>query len=124
MKIAVGSEDGKSLTQHLGRAPFYLVFTVEEGKIISKEVRDKRTFRFPDLSRGEVCGPNGCAHPGHESMAYAISDCQVLLTGGIGWGAYQTMKDYNIETVVTDVISIDDAVELYLEGKLTNLVDG
>ena len=122
MKIAAGSEDGTTITQHLGRAPLYVVFTIEDSKIIGKEVRDKRTFRFPDLSRGEVCGPDGCPHPGHESMADIISDCQVLLTGGIGWGAYQTLKDYNIEAVVTDLTSIDEAVELYLEGKLTNLM--
>ena len=33
------------------------------------------------------------------------------------------MKSYNIESVVTDVENIDEAVKLYLEGKLTNLMD-
>ena len=56
-------------------------------------------------------------------MAETIADCQVLIAGGIGWGAYDSMKSYNIESVVTDVENIDEAVKLYLEGKLTNLMD-
>lgn len=118
MKIAVGSEDGTTITQHLGRAPLYVVFTVEDGKIVSKETRDKKSYKPPDPSRGETCGPDGCPHPGHESMADIISDCQVLLTGGIGWGAYQTMQDRGIDPVVTEATDIDEAVQLYLEGKL------
>ena len=57
------------------------------------------------------------------SMPETISDCQVLLAGGMGWGAYESMKSYNIKPVVTDVESIDEAVQLYLNGKLANLME-
>jgi predicted Fe-Mo cluster-binding NifX family protein len=124
MKIAACSDDGITITRHLGRAPLYVVFTVEEGNIIEKEIRDKRTFKFPNPSKAEVCGPDGCPHPGHESLASIISDCQVLFTGGIGWGAYQAMKDYNIKTIVTDKINIDEVVQCFLENRLVNLMDG
>ncbi len=33
------------------------------------------------------------------------------------------MKSYNIDTLVTDIESIDEAVKLYIEGKLPNLMD-
>ena len=33
------------------------------------------------------------------------------------------MRSYNIEPVITDVENIDEAVKLYLEGKLTNVMD-
>jgi predicted Fe-Mo cluster-binding NifX family protein len=56
-------------------------------------------------------------------MAETIADCQVLLAGGMGWGAYDSMRSYNIEPVVTDVQVIDEAVQLYLTGKLPNLMD-
>ena len=54
-------------------------------------------------------------------MADAIADCQVLIAGGMGMGAYDSMKSYNIEPVVTDVKNIEEAVKLYLQGKLPNL---
>jgi predicted Fe-Mo cluster-binding NifX family protein len=56
-------------------------------------------------------------------MAEAISDCQVVLAGGMGWGAYEAMRGYGIEPIVTDIKSIYEAVLLYLKGKLPNLVE-
>lgn len=41
MKIAVITSDSITISQHLGRAPYYLVFTVDDGQIAGKELRDK-----------------------------------------------------------------------------------
>jgi len=129
MKIAVISEDGITISQHFGRAPLYVVFTIEEGRVVNKEVRDKtghHTFaahQHPETAPEERHGYDAGAQTRHASMADTISDCQVLLAGGMGWGAYESMKSYNIETMVTDVENIDEAVKLYLEGKLLNLME-
>ncbi len=56
-------------------------------------------------------------------MAETIADCQVLIAGGMGWGACESLKSRNIEPVVTDVENIDEAISLYLAGKLPNLVE-
>jgi len=129
MKIAAISEDEITISQHFGRAPLYVVVTVEEGKIVSKETRPKaghHTFaaqQHPDLSPGERHGYDTGAQVKHQSMAETISDCQVLLAGGMGWGAYESMQSYKIEPIVTDVKNIDEAVQLYLNGKLNNLME-
>ena len=129
MKIAAISDDGTTISQHFGRAPLYVVVTAEAGKIVSKETRDKtghHTFAAhqpPDLAPGERHGYDAGSQVRHESMAEIISDCQVLLAGGMGWGAYESIQAYNIKPVVTDVKSIDEAVQLYLDGKLTNLME-
>ncbi|MCX6012209.1 MAG: dinitrogenase iron-molybdenum cofactor biosynthesis protein, partial [Chloroflexi bacterium] len=39
MKIAFATEDRNTISQHFGRAPYYLVVTVEGGKVLKKEVR-------------------------------------------------------------------------------------
>jgi predicted Fe-Mo cluster-binding NifX family protein len=41
----------------------------------------------------------------------------------MGWGAYDSLKSRGIEPVVTDVEDIEEAVKLYLEGKLPNLME-
>ena len=41
MKIAAVSDDGVTISQHFGRAPFYVIITVEGDKVISKEKREK-----------------------------------------------------------------------------------
>ncbi len=128
MKIVAITEDGTTISQHFGRAPFYVVVTVEDGKIVNREKRNKtghHTFaaHHPDLAPGEKHGYDAGSEVRHASMAETIADCQVLIAGGMGWGAYESMKSHNIEAVVTDVASIDEAVKLYLEGKLPNLME-
>ena len=129
MKIAVVSDDGTTISQHFGRAPLYVVITVEDGKVVGKETRDKaghHTFAAhqpPHLATSERHGYDAGSQARHQNMAGTISDCQVLLAGGMGWGAYESVQSYNIKTVVTDVKSIDEAVQLYLDGKLTNLME-
>lgn len=129
MKIAVITEDQINVSQHFGRAPFYVVATVENGKIVKKEIRDKaghHTFsanEHPDTAPDERHGYDTGAQSRHATMAQTIDDCQVLIAGGMGWGAYESMKGHNIETIVTDVENIDEAIKLYVQGKLVNLMD-
>ncbi len=128
MKIAAISDDGITISQHFGRAPFYVVITVEEGKVINKETRDKAGHHtFPahqaDVKPGERHGYDAGAQVRHDNMASAISDCQIVLVGGMGWGAYESLKNSNIEPIATDVKDIDDAVQRYLDGKLENLME-
>jgi predicted Fe-Mo cluster-binding NifX family protein len=129
MKIAAITDDGATVSQHFGRALYYLVVTVENGKIVTKEKRDKaghHTFaanQHPDTARGERHGYDAGAQSRHAMMAQSIDDCKVLLAGGMGWGAYESLKSRGIETVVTDVEDIEKAVKLYLGGKLPNLME-
>jgi len=129
MKIAAITEDGATVSQHFGRAPYYLVLTVEDGKIVRKEKRDKaghHTFaanQHPDTAPGERHGYDAGAQARHDTMAQSIADCQVLIAGGMGMGAYESMKSYNIEPIVTDVGNIEEAIKLYLQGKLPNLME-
>lgn len=129
MKIAAVTEDGTTISQHFGRAPLYEVTTIEDGKVVHKETRDKtghHTFAAhdePDLAHGQKHGCGAGAQMRHSSMAETITDCQVLIAGGMGWGAYESLKSRNINPVVTDVKNIEDAVNLFLQGKLPNLME-
>ena len=129
MKIAAASDDGVNISQHFGRASYYVVVTVEEERIVAKETRSKpghQTFAAhepPKLAPGERHGYDAGSEVRHGSMADTISDCQVLLLGGMGWGAYEAMKSYGIEPIATDLKDIDEAVKLYLAGKLPNLME-
>ena len=128
MKIAVITDDELTISQHFGRAPMYVVVTAEDGKVTDKETRDKaghHTFaaHHTELATGEKHGYDAGAQTRHATMAETIADCQVLIAGGMGWGAYEGMKSYDIEPVVTDVEDIDEAVKLYLSDSLPNLMD-
>ena len=127
MKIAVISDDGTTVSQHFGRAPYYVIATAEDGEVTDKETREKAGHQsfvsqhHDDTAPGERHGFGAGAQSRHAAMAENIADCQVLIVGGMGWGAYENMTSRGIETIVTDIKNIDEAVRLYLEGKLLNL---
>ena len=129
MKIAVVSDDGSNISQHFGRAQTYVVLTAEDGKIISKETRAKaghHTFaggQHPETAPGERHGFDAGARGRHAAMVQNIDDCQVVIAGGMGWGAHGNLKSRGIEAVITDVDDIEKAVTLYIEGKLPNLTE-
>jgi predicted DNA-binding protein (UPF0251 family)/predicted Fe-Mo cluster-binding NifX family protein len=127
MKIAVVTDDGKTICQHFGRASLYEVFTIQDGKVSGREQRPKMGHsHFAHHGAGhEAHGPghgfDADSQKKHASMAEAIADCQVLIAGGMGMGALQSLKGFNIEPLLTDKKDIDEAVALYVEGKLPNL---
>ncbi|MEW5719454.1 MAG: NifB/NifX family molybdenum-iron cluster-binding protein [Chloroflexota bacterium] len=129
MKIAAITDDGKTISQHFGRAPYYLVITVENGQVVNREMRDKlgHTHFVNDPHEEDQPGqPHGfgpAAQDRHTRMAEAIADCQALLCGGMGRGAYESMRARNIQPVVTDLVSIDEAVRAFIEGRLTDQTD-
>jgi len=128
MKVAVITDDGYEISQHFGRAPYYLVLTIEEGKITQREMRDKLGHaQFGGEEHhdepGQAHGFGPQAHDRHLRMAEAIADCEVLLCGGMGRGAYQSIQARGIRPIVTDLTSIDEAVAAFVNGTLADLTD-
>lgn len=127
MKIAFITDDGKTISRHFGRAGHYLVVEVEDGKEISREMRDKQGHthfaqqgEHHDHSSGGGSGMGAESHTKHQSMAEVISDCQTLICGGMGRGAYQSMEVLGITPVVTQEFNIEAALEAFIKGNLTD----
>jgi predicted Fe-Mo cluster-binding NifX family protein len=129
LRIAVISDDGASISQHFGRAPYYVVLTVEGNEIVDSETRPKAGHRafaaqaHPKLAPGERHGYDAGSQAKHQSMAETIADCDVLIAGGMGWGAYESLKGYGIRPIITDVADIREAVRRHLEGNLPDLME-
>jgi predicted Fe-Mo cluster-binding NifX family protein len=128
MKIAAITDDGQTISQHFGRANYYLVVTVENSQIVNREMRDKLSHtHFANephtSSSGHAHGFGPEEENRHARMAQAIADCQVLLCRGMGMGAYESMKVYGVKPIVTDIVIIDEAVKAYLDGSILDHVD-
>ena len=127
MKIAAVSEDGATISQHFGRASLYVVVMVEDGDIAGTETRSKlghHSFAGDPHevhAPGERWGYGPGPQSRHAAMMEAISDCQVLLAGGMGWGAYEALREMGIDAVITDVSDIQEAARRYAQGNLPNL---
>ena len=128
VKVAVASDDGLTIGQHFGRTSYYVVLTLEGGEIVSSDTRPKpghHTFSAREHHDSRSRGRHGCdagAQPRHEAMARVVADCQAVIVGGMGWGAYQGLQACGIQPVVTDVQDIREAILRYARGTLPNLM--
>jgi len=127
MKIAAVTEDGVTISQHFGRAPYYVVLTVEDGQVVGREQREKvahgRGASGHVHVEGQAHGFDAASQDTHGRMAAPIADCQVLLARGMGMGAFQSLTQAGIQPVITDIAAVDEAVAAYVAGALTNHIE-
>jgi len=128
MKIAAITDDEQSISQHFGRAPYYLVVTIEDGEVVGRERRDKLGHAHfanepHEHHAGEQHGFDPAAQDRHARMAATIVDCDVLLCRGMGAGAYESIKQAGIRPIVTDIPGIDEAIKAYMAGDIVDHVD-
>ena len=114
-KIAVVTQDHKKISAHFGMAPIYQVFSVENGQILEEETRQKPHHeQHPDHRDGHQ-HEHGPGH--HQNMFAPISDCQILICGGMGDPAYAKAQANGLEVVLAGG-EIQATVQAYLQGEL------
>ena len=128
MIIAFVTDDGNTISQHFGRAGQYAVYTLEEGKILHREIREKVGHRqfakeecepedhHQDEPRGHGFGRH--AEEKHRRMFANIKDCEIVIGRGIGRGAYQGLLQAGLQPIVTDIADIETAVQAVLDGSI------
>lgn len=130
MKIAIVTDDGKTISQHFGRAPHYAVLSIENGEIVQRELRNKLGHQhFSNGSHehtqesGQRHGFDPASQSRHAQMTEAILDCEALLCRGMGSGAYESIKARGIRPIITDIQAIDEAALAYSRGDLVDHIE-
>jgi predicted Fe-Mo cluster-binding NifX family protein len=124
--IAFVTDDGTTICPHFGRAHYYEIITLGNGVVIHRERREKsghHTFAASDHHEEHGQGRHGfddVSRRKHEAMISPITDCQIVVTRGMGAGAYQHLAEAKITPIVTTLTHIDDAIREYVGGKLVN----
>jgi predicted Fe-Mo cluster-binding NifX family protein len=130
MKIGIVTDDGMNVSPHFGRAQFYLVYDLQNGKIAGKEMRPKSSHdhrhhdqvelqHYDEIGR-ESHDDHHSEERLHDNMLSAVRDCQVLVARGMGWGMYNSIRQLGIEPFITEIASAEDVVQAYLNGTLDN----
>ncbi|XUX00527.1 MAG: NifB/NifX family molybdenum-iron cluster-binding protein [Dehalogenimonas sp.] len=133
MKIAVASDDGLNLSQHFGRAAYYIVYTIENDKVASKEVREKVGHHsFIEGPGAKSCHDHGQhgehgmdidSQNKHRSMLSAAEDCEYIVAGHMGGGAFHSMVEKGIEPLLTNIKDPDEVIKAILEDRFQNEMD-
>lgn len=113
MKIAIVSDDGKTISSHFGKTKGFVIVEVEGKEIKSREYR-------PNTFTGHARGLEGRGHEldRHTPILNALKDCKAVISHGMGVRIYNDLKGIGIEVFVTDETDVDKALNLYLDGKL------
>jgi len=109
MKVAVASDDEKTIASHFGRTRGFLIFEIENDKIKDKEYR-QNTFT------GHAVGMHGVDR--RNQIYEALKDCKAVIACGMGMKIYDYLKQQNINVFVTEERDAEKAAELYIKGKL------
>jgi len=104
MKIAVASNNGKTVNLHFGDASHCLIFEVDGNQVNFVELREKPRKPIKDHSDRWI-----------QSLEL-ISDCQVVLCSRIGPEPKESLKTKGIESVESQK-AVTDAIKDYLSNK-------
>ena len=100
MKIAISSDSG-NVFAHFGRAPEFTFITIENNKLVEKEILQ---------------------NPGHTvgSIPRFISEhgAKCMISGGMGHRAVGFFNQYGIEVILGITGKIDDIINKVLDGTL------
>jgi predicted Fe-Mo cluster-binding NifX family protein len=105
-KIAVGSRDGKVVTEHFGGCEHFAIIDV-----------DPETQNFEFLGFRDVTPP--CESGGHndnrlDAVAQVLSDCRIVLVSRIGSGAEAALTRKGVDVLEYSGL-IEDAVKKIIQ---------
>lgn len=139
IKIAFPTDDGETISAHLGRAAYYKVFTLEGESVLNTEQRvkpvhgshgrhdhDERHERQENRELFEPGENQGdrieLERPviGHVTMFDPIGDCQVLIARGMGEPAYNSAVQRGLEVILTSESTIENALKVYRSGEMVS----
>lgn len=104
MKIAVTSQNRKTVTDHAGRCRRFWIYETAGG-----EVNGRTLLELP-MEQSLHEHPEGVPHP--------LDEVNVLITGGMGRGLRERLQRRGILAVATTETDPDQAVAAWLQGAL------
>jgi predicted Fe-Mo cluster-binding NifX family protein len=115
MKIAINSQNQKTIFGHAGKASRYLVYTVDTE---AKEIIDKQ---FLELAKEDIL--HNRFHESPDPWApHPIFDVEIVITGGAGPGFVNRLASQNTSVIITTETDPDLAVVKFLDGTLPQIV--
>ncbi len=107
LRIAVCSQNRKTVTEHAGKCRKFWIYEVKQGKVI-----DKTLLELP-LEQSFHASPVGQAHP--------LDGVSLLISAGMGSGLQQRLQQRGIQGVVTTEEDPDLAVAAFLASEMSRL---
>ncbi len=131
MRVAIVTDENEIISPHFGRAQYYLVYEIQDGKIMSKERRPKSSHNHREVVKlhSQSEGKDSSVYRGqnhfdaseesiHDHMLANVRDCKAIIARGMGAGMYDSIRQLGIKPFITSIANPDDAVHAYIGGSL------
>ena len=109
MKVAVTSQNRKTITGHAGKCRKFWIFTIKDNNIAEKELLE--------LSIDQSF------HASSPHQSHPLDDVNILISGGMGPGLIQRMAARGVQVIVTSETDLDNALNALLAGTLQHEED-
>ncbi len=113
MKVAIASDDSKTISSHFGRTKGFVVYDIEGDRMTFQEYR-QNTFTGHGMGHNESEPGHNC----HSSIINALKDCKAVISHGMGRRIYNDLRAAGIEVIVTDQTDVQSALNLFCKGNL------
>jgi predicted Fe-Mo cluster-binding NifX family protein len=118
MRIAMPSDDQRTLARHIGRCGGFVVVEAVDGAVVRREWRPNV---FTSHARGEDHGSGHQRGEGrHTRVLAALADCQMLVARGMGQSIHDDLCAAGIEAYTTDLADVEAVLEAALAGTLAD----
>lgn len=115
MKIAITSQNQRTVSGHAGKTTRFVVFEIENNNIINKSTLE--------LEKGNVLHEYFHGNPAADYV-HPVLEMDVIITGSMGAGFPIKMRANGIEAIMTDEKDIDVAISTFLDGSIERLESG
>jgi len=112
MKIAITSQNKRTVSGHAGKTTRFVVFEVENNKVVEKSLIE--------LEKENVLHEHFHGNPAPDYV-HPVLEMDVVITGSMGPGFPLKMQANGIEAIMTDERDLEDVISKYLDGTLVRL---
>ncbi len=103
-------EEGKNLSDHFGRAPFFAWFEVEEGRVLESGIVPNTSDHF-----------GGSGHPPSKIISLGA---EVVISMGMGMKAINLFQEAKVAVLKAESNGSGDAIHAFIAGSLPELTEG
>lgn len=107
MRIAVTSQNRKTITQHAGKCRNFWIYDIDHGEVVTKTL-----LELPQEQS---------LHASHGTRIHPLDGMDVLIASSMGEGLFIRLAEWGVQAVLTEEVDPDVAVVKLLTGTLKNL---
>ena len=112
MRVAVTTDDRKNISYPLTRTKGFMIYDIEDGKVINRFYRLTNSSKFENGSNRNIL-----EYGWNNSLQEALKDCRSVITYCMGIINKDELKKMDIEIFQTIESSVDDAVQEYIQSE-------